>query len=62
MSKDHQPLRNLVIVLGDQLDLDSTPFDGFQPQSDTLWMAEVSEESTSSNRARVVLGRVRRRC
>ena len=39
-------LRNLVIVLGDQLDLESSAFDGFDPTCDAVWMAEVAEEST----------------
>lgn len=39
-------LRTLVIVLGDQLDLDASAFDGFDPRTDTVWMAEVAEEST----------------
>ncbi len=40
------PLRTLVIVLGDQLDLDAAGFDGFDPAQDAVWMAEVAEEST----------------
>ena len=39
-------LRHLVIVLGDQLDLDAAAFDGFDPAQDAVWMAEVAEEST----------------
>ena len=39
-------LRNLVLVLGDQLDLESSAFDGFDPTCDAVWMAEVAEEST----------------
>ncbi|MDB5846801.1 MAG: cryptochrome/photolyase family protein [Rhodoferax sp.] len=39
-------LRSLVIVLGDQLDLDAAAFDGFDPAQDVVWMAEVAEEST----------------
>ncbi len=39
-------LRHLVLVLGDQLDGDSSAFDGFDPSQDMLWMAEVAEEST----------------
>jgi deoxyribodipyrimidine photolyase-related protein len=39
-------LRTLVIVLGDQLDLDAAAFDGFDPAHDAVWMAEASEEST----------------
>jgi deoxyribodipyrimidine photolyase-related protein len=39
-------LRNLVLVLGDQLDLDAAAFDGFDANLDAVWMAEVAEEST----------------
>ncbi len=39
-------LRSLVVVLGDQLDLDASAFDGFDPKLDSVWMAEVAEEST----------------
>jgi deoxyribodipyrimidine photolyase-related protein len=39
-------LRHLVIVLGDQLDIDAAAFDGFDAQCDAVWMAEVVEEST----------------
>nr|WP_295074790.1 cryptochrome/photolyase family protein [uncultured Roseateles sp.] len=39
-------LRHLVLVLGDQLDLDAAAFDGFDPKQDAVWMAEVAEEST----------------
>ena len=39
-------LRSLVVVLGDQLDLDAAAFDGFDPALDAVWMAEVTEEST----------------
>jgi deoxyribodipyrimidine photolyase-related protein len=39
-------LRNLVIVLGDQLDADSTALQDFDPSQDAVWMAEVVEEST----------------
>jgi deoxyribodipyrimidine photolyase-related protein len=41
-----QPLRHLVLVLGDQLDAASSAFDGFDPAQDAVWMAEVAEEST----------------
>lgn len=40
------PIRHLVIVLGDQLDHDSSALDGFDPARDLIWMAEVAEEST----------------
>ena len=39
-------LRTLVLVLGDQLDIDASAFDGFDPAVDAVWMAEVAEEST----------------
>ena len=39
-------LRCLIIVLGDQLDLDAAAFDGFDAAVDAVWMAEVAEEST----------------
>ena len=39
-------LRALIIVLGDQLDLDAAAFDGFDSGLDAVWMAEVAEEST----------------
>ncbi len=39
-------LRNLVVVLGDQLDLEAAAFDGFDADLDAVWMAEVVEEST----------------
>lgn len=51
------PLRHLVVVLGDQLDQDSSAFDGFDPAQDAVWMAEVEQESThvASTKARIVL-------
>ena len=39
-------VRNLVAVLGDQLDLRSSAFDGFDPERDLVWMAEVPGEAT----------------
>ena len=39
-------VRNLVIVLGDQLDEQSTALQNFDPAHDVVWMAEVAEEST----------------
>ena len=38
-------LRDLVVVLGDQLDLDASAFDSFEAGVDAVWMAEVAEES-----------------
>ena len=37
--------RNLLLVLGDQLNEASAAFDGFDPAVDAVWMAEVAEES-----------------
>ncbi len=39
-------MRNLILVLGDQLDPAAAAFDGFDPRKDVVWMAEVAEEST----------------
>jgi deoxyribodipyrimidine photolyase-related protein len=39
-------MRSLVLVLGDQLDLDASAFDDFDAGRDAVWMAEVVEEST----------------
>lgn len=39
-------MRNLILVLGDQLDRDSAAFDGFDAERDAVWMAENVEEST----------------
>jgi len=39
-------LRSLIVVLGDQLDIDASTFDGFDAVLDAVWMAEVCEEST----------------
>ena len=41
-----ESLRHLVLVLGDQLDLEAAAFDGFDASKDAVWMAEVAEEST----------------
>jgi deoxyribodipyrimidine photolyase-related protein len=38
--------RRLVLVLGDQLDPAASAFDGFDPERDAVWMAEVEEEAT----------------
>ena len=50
-------LRSLVIVLGDQLDLDAAAFDDFDASLDAVWMAEVPEESTQvwSSKPRTVM-------
>jgi len=39
-------VRHLVIVLGDQLDAQSTALKDFDASQDVVWMAEVAEEST----------------
>jgi deoxyribodipyrimidine photolyase-related protein len=39
-------MRNLIIVLGDQLDPGSAAFDGFDRAQDTVWMAEAPRELT----------------
>lgn len=38
-------VRQLIVVLGDQLNHDSAAFDDADPQRDVVWMAEVAEES-----------------
>jgi deoxyribodipyrimidine photolyase-related protein len=50
-------VRNLVVVLGDQLDAGSSGLDGFDATQDALWMAEVAEESehVRSHQARIAL-------
>lgn len=49
--------RQLVVVLGDQLNADSAVFDGFDRHQDVVWMAEVAEESTHvwSHKARIAV-------
>ena len=39
-------MRNLVIVLGDQLDENSSALHDLDPAQDVVWMAEVAQEST----------------
>ena len=50
-------LRSLIVVLGDQLDLDAAAFDDFDAGKDAVWMAEVDEESTQvwSSKPRTVM-------
>jgi len=40
-----EPTRNLIAVLGDQLDRNSAAFEGFDPGLDVVWMAEVAGEA-----------------
>jgi deoxyribodipyrimidine photolyase-related protein len=51
------PLRHLVVVLGDQLDLAASALEDFDPTRDVVWMAEVAGEATAvwSGRARIAL-------
>lgn len=39
-------VRHLIVVFGDQLNLDSSAFDGFDQERDVVWMAEADHEST----------------
>ena len=39
-------MRNLILVLGDQLNADSAAFDDFDAEQDAVWMAETSKETT----------------
>ncbi len=50
-------MRRLCIVLGDQLDRQSSLFNDFDPQQDCVWMAEVPAESTHvwSHKQRIAL-------
>ncbi|MCS7208176.1 MAG: cryptochrome/photolyase family protein [Fimbriimonadales bacterium] len=50
-------MRNLVLILGDQLDRHSAALDGFDPACDAVWMAEVAEEATHvwSHKARIAI-------
>ena len=50
-------MRNLVIVLGDQLDPKTAAFDGFDKARDAVWMAEVSGEAEHvwSHKARIAI-------
>ncbi len=52
-----QQLRNLVLVLGDQLDADGAAFDGFESDCDAVLMSEVHEEASyvPQHRQRLVL-------
>ena len=61
-----RPTRNLVIVLGDQLDAEAAALDGFDPKRDMIWMAEVAGEAehvwTSKPRIAVFLAAMRHFC
>ena len=57
------PRQRLILILGDQLDEDASALSDFDPVHDTLWMAEVLEESThipsSKQRTTVFLSAMR---
>jgi len=57
------PVRNLIVILGDQLDAEAPLLKDCDPDQDLLWMAEVMEESThvwcSKQRAAVFLSAMR---
>ncbi len=50
-------LRDVIVLLGDQLDRESAVFTSADPKQDRIWMAEVREESTHvwSHKARIAL-------
>ncbi|WP_273455722.1 cryptochrome/photolyase family protein [Nevskia ramosa] len=50
-------MRNLVVVLGDQLDDQSAAFDGYDPALDRIWMCEAPAEATYawSHKARIAI-------
>ena len=58
-----QPRQRLILILGDQLDADASALCDVNPAHDTLWMAEVLEESThitsSKKRTTVFLSAMR---
>jgi len=55
--------KRLILILGDQLDEEASALSDFNPTHDTLWMAEVLEESThipsSKQRTTVFLSAMR---
>ena len=57
MNTAPKKLRCRVLILGDQLDRASSAFDDFDPSRDSVWMAEVAEESTHvwSSRMRIAV-------
>ena len=50
-------VRDLLVILGDQLDRESPLFSGADPARDCIWMAEVREEATHvwSHKARIAV-------
>jgi deoxyribodipyrimidine photolyase-related protein len=59
-------MRNLILILGDQLDRQSAAFDGLDPAIDTVWMAETAREAnkvwSSKPRIAVFLAAMRHFC
>jgi deoxyribodipyrimidine photolyase-related protein len=58
MSPSRRPaLRSLVVVLGDQLDLDGPAFTDFDAATDRVWMCEAPAESgyVWSHKARIAV-------
>ncbi len=49
--------RNLILILGDQLNLDNPALEGFDAAQDAILMVEASHETTQvwSHKARIVL-------
>lgn len=50
-------IRYLLVIFGDQLDHQSAVFEGFDPEQDAVWMAEVEHEATHvwSHKQRIAL-------
>ncbi|MGJ3243667.1 MAG: cryptochrome/photolyase family protein [Opitutales bacterium] len=50
-------IRNLIVVFGDQLNRDASAFDGFDPDRDAVWLAEVAAEANYawSHKQRIAL-------
>ncbi len=57
MARSSRPVRHLIVVLGDQLDLESAAFDDVDKARDVVWMAEVAAEAKHvwSHKARIAL-------
>ena len=55
--KRQKPVRNLILILGDQLNLDNPALEGFDATQDCILMAECAGEATHvwSHKARIVL-------
>ena len=57
MAKKSGSCRQLVVMLGDQLDFHSAALDDFDKERDQIWMAEVADESTHvwTHKARIAM-------